>query len=488
MTSSSGCSGHPVAGSTCRGCKIDTIMRAAIYARISRDKAGAGLGVDRQEADCRDLAERLGWEVVRVYSDNDLSAYSGRPRPGYLAMLDDVRCGNVSAVIAWHSDRLHRRAAELEDFVVLAEETGLAVQTVKSGSVDLATASGRMVARMLGAAAQHEIDHARERMKRAKAQAAAEGRHRGGPRPFGYEPDGMTVREDEAAALLQAARDVLAGRTLAAIAREWNAAAIMTSTGRSWTYGALRATLCRPRNAGLVARGRPDRPGLEIVGPAIWPAIIPEDVWRATRDVLTDPSRRLQRGNEKRWLGSGLYRCGLCGGPLRVAPYKSNRTTRKWLYRCTASAHLTCSQDLVDETVLAVVRARLALPDLAALLVRPVDEGRAEALRAKRDAARARLLTFEADYAAGLVTGTQLATATARVVAEVDRLDAALVALVGAGPMAALAGAADPVAAFDAAPLDAQRSILDALAVVTIAPSGRGQKLGPERVRLEWRS
>jgi hypothetical protein len=74
------------------------------------------------------------------------------------------------------------------------------------------------------------------------------------------------------------------------------------------------------------------------------------------------------------------------------------------------------------------------------------------------------------------------------VVAEVDRLDAALVALVGAGPMAALAGAADPVAAFDAAPLDAQRSILDALAVVTIAPSGRGQKLGPERVRLEWRS
>lgn len=462
-------------------------MRAAIYTRISRDRAGAGLGVDRQETDCRELADRLGWTVAAVYTDNDLSAYSGKPRPGYLAMLDAIRAGKVNAVIAWHPDRLHRRAAELEAFVPLAEEHGLAVQTVKAGAVDLSTASGRMVARMLGAAAQHEIDHARERMKRAKAQAATEGRHRGGPRPFGWEADGMTVRDDEAAALLKAARDVLAGRTLAAITREWNAAGMLTSTGKPWTYNTLRTVLCRPRNAGLVSRGRADRPGLEIVGPAQWPAIIPEDMWRAARNVLMDPGRRLQRGNEKRWLGSGLYRCGLCGGPMRVAPYKSNRTTRKWLYRCTTSAHLTVSQDLADEAVTAVIRARLALPDTAGMLARPVDDRDAEALRLERETVRARLATFEADYAAGHITGRQLAEATERATSEVERLDVALADMAGDGPLSALAAAPDPVEWFDAAPLDAQRAILDALATVTVAASGRGQRLGHDRVRVEWR-
>jgi len=43
--------------------------RAAIYCRISDDREGRGLGVARQEDDCRKLAERLGWEVAKLYRD-----------------------------------------------------------------------------------------------------------------------------------------------------------------------------------------------------------------------------------------------------------------------------------------------------------------------------------------------------------------------------------------------------------------------------------
>src|SRR6476619_53763 len=93
---------------------------AAIYARISRDREGAGLGVDRQEADCRALAERLGWEVVEVYADNDVSAYSGKVRPQYRAMLGAVKAGQVTALLAWHPDRLYRRAVDLEEIVNIA--------------------------------------------------------------------------------------------------------------------------------------------------------------------------------------------------------------------------------------------------------------------------------------------------------------------------------------------------------------------------------
>ncbi|MEB0014852.1 recombinase family protein, partial [Glaciimonas sp. Cout2] len=62
----------------------DRPNRAAIYVRISRDRVGAGLGVERQEDDCRVLAKQMGLEVVRVLVDNDISAYSGKKRPGYM--------------------------------------------------------------------------------------------------------------------------------------------------------------------------------------------------------------------------------------------------------------------------------------------------------------------------------------------------------------------------------------------------------------------
>jgi site-specific DNA recombinase len=152
--------------------KQPKIINAAIYVRISRDREGAGLGVERQEADCRALANRLGWNVITTFADNDISAYSGKVRPQYRAMLAAIEAGELDGIVAWHTDRLHRRAAELENFVAIAEAHNLKIQTVTAGDLDLSSASGRMIARMLGAVAQHEIDHTRERMKRAKLQKA----------------------------------------------------------------------------------------------------------------------------------------------------------------------------------------------------------------------------------------------------------------------------------------------------------------------------
>lgn len=63
---------------------MSTPRSAAIYARISSDQAGEGIGVQRQVEDCRKLAANIGWELGEEYVDNDMSAYSGKPRPNYL--------------------------------------------------------------------------------------------------------------------------------------------------------------------------------------------------------------------------------------------------------------------------------------------------------------------------------------------------------------------------------------------------------------------
>jgi len=73
--------------------------------------------VQRQLEDCRKLAADRGWTVGEEYVNNDISAYSGKPRPAYARMIADVTAGLRDAVPVYNLDRLHRRPVELEEFV-----------------------------------------------------------------------------------------------------------------------------------------------------------------------------------------------------------------------------------------------------------------------------------------------------------------------------------------------------------------------------------
>jgi site-specific DNA recombinase len=80
-----------------------TTHRTAIYTRISADQTGERLGVTRQLDDCMALADRLGWPVVARFDDNDISAFNGKRRPGFEALLDAMKQGQVDALICWHT-------------------------------------------------------------------------------------------------------------------------------------------------------------------------------------------------------------------------------------------------------------------------------------------------------------------------------------------------------------------------------------------------
>src|SRR5262252_7677844 len=142
-------------------------MHAAMYARISRDDAGDGLGVQRQLQDCAALLRRRGWTNAGSYIDNDVSAFSGRVRPQYERLLKDIRLGRIDIVIAWAPERLHRSPRELEDFIDLIEQTGVTVETIKAGAWDVSSSHGRLVARMLGAVSRAESERTGERVSRA---------------------------------------------------------------------------------------------------------------------------------------------------------------------------------------------------------------------------------------------------------------------------------------------------------------------------------
>src|SRR5205807_1610101 len=99
-------------------------------------------------------------------------------------LVDMLKAGEAGVVVCYHADRLYRRTTDLERLVQVVEATGAQVHTVAAGDVDLGTASGRMVARMLGAAAQHESERTGERIKVTHDELAAKGRPPGGRPPY----------------------------------------------------------------------------------------------------------------------------------------------------------------------------------------------------------------------------------------------------------------------------------------------------------------
>jgi len=56
-------------------------VRAGLYCRISDDRAGGGLGIERQRKTACDWPRSWVGGVIDTYTDNDIGAYSGRRRP-----------------------------------------------------------------------------------------------------------------------------------------------------------------------------------------------------------------------------------------------------------------------------------------------------------------------------------------------------------------------------------------------------------------------
>jgi site-specific DNA recombinase len=475
---------------------------AVMYVRISQDREGAGLGVERQLDDLCDLFERLGFSLAGVYADNDLSAYSGKPRPEYQHMLTDLAAGHAKAVTAWHTDRLHRSPVELEKYIAVCDPRGVVTYTVKAGHLDLATPSGRMIARQLGAVARFESEHKADRIRAARRQAASAGRWQGGARPFGFEADGETIRPDEAAEILAASEAIVAGASLRSVVRAINERGFRTTFGRQeWKTISFKDVLLRPRNAGLaVYRG-------EVVGRAVWDPIVPEDTWRALVSVLTDDGRRTTSSNRVRWLGSGLYVCGVCELPdLRVST--AGGREQKPAYRCRARTrgdvkdgpHVVRAAGPLDAFVEHLVVERLSRPDAVELLRAPEAAVDTAELSAEAVTLRQRLDDLDDDLDDGRITRARWQRRNDRMRERLGEIDREIEVATRIDPLAGIVGAEDVAALWfgakpdrsDGLDLGRRRAVLGALVGVTVLRTVRGRRIGgasfdPDGVRVDWK-
>jgi DNA invertase Pin-like site-specific DNA recombinase len=119
-------------------------------------------------------------EPVKTYRDK----FTGKSmeRPGWERLWKEVQAGNVSKVVVWRLDRLGRTASGLTKVFDELIERKVPLVSLKD-SIDLSTASGKLMANVLASVAAYENEVRRERIIAGQEVARANGKSWGGSKP-----------------------------------------------------------------------------------------------------------------------------------------------------------------------------------------------------------------------------------------------------------------------------------------------------------------
>jgi site-specific DNA recombinase len=82
-------------------------MRAAIYARVSKEE-DASDSVEVQVRACREFAKQRKLSVVEEYEDDGISGWSTGNRPGFQALMQAARSGQIDLILFRDIERLAR--------------------------------------------------------------------------------------------------------------------------------------------------------------------------------------------------------------------------------------------------------------------------------------------------------------------------------------------------------------------------------------------
>ncbi|KUM39034.1 recombinase family protein [Arthrobacter sp. EpRS71] len=482
-----------------RGTEYMQQPRFAIYTRISRDRVGAGLGVERQQEDCEALVAQLGGVVVAAYSDNDISAYSGKHRPGYESLLHSVKAGDIDAVAVWHQDRLLRRTIDLEKYIDLCQPLGVATHTVKAGTFDLATPSGRAVAKTLAAWAAYEVETSTDRVKASKLQAARAGKTSGGNRAYGWNQDGMSLREAEAAVVREIVDRFIAGDSWNRIAVDLNSRSIPTAKGKMWSAINVANVAKLKRHYGIR-----DHNGVEYE--AAWEPLL-------SRDKYEDLQLAIKRGQvlygkrsyARKHLLTGFVHCGLCGTRMRIINAQQRDGSYSPAFSCRKNDHrgqeVGCGKvkrkkDPVELLVIDCIMYRLDTPEVSGLLSADAATPELKRLMREHETQRQRLEEILSLYSTNELTHDEYKVAKASAQSRLDTLTREIERTSSKRITANVPSGKTLRETWDQADLVWKRQLLDTLIEgVYIHPKKpgdgkakfRGFIFNPDRVEIRWK-
>lgn len=357
-------------------------MRALVVIRLSRI-TDTTTSPERQLAECRELCDKRGYEVVGSAEDLDISGavdpFNIKDRPSLARWLGGEH-EPFDVIVAYRVDRLTRSIRHLQKLVAWAEDHGKLIVSATEPHFDMTTPFAAVVIALMGTVAQMELEAIRERTKSAAQHNIKQGKYRGSTPPWGYTPkrdESGTWRlvpdEDQVALIDEVAKRALAGEPLQRIAHDLTKRGVLTpkdqfalSRGREvkhreWSTTQLKRSLLSEAILGYaVSKGRVVRndDGSPVVRSE---PILSREVFDGLVVEIAARSRE-QRGEPTRatsLLVRVIY-CGVCGQP----GYKFNGGSHSQYprYRCRSmtravkcgnrTIRMAYADDLVERIIL----------------------------------------------------------------------------------------------------------------------------------------
>jgi DNA invertase Pin-like site-specific DNA recombinase len=153
------------------------MKRAVLYLRVSTLEQTTA----NQERELREIAGRMGCDIVYVYQDHGISGAKGRDkRPAFDRLCRDAAKRQFDMVMAWSVDRLGRSLQDLVAF--LSELHALKIDLfLHRQGLDTTTPAGKALFQMMGVFAEFERSMIQERVRAGLARARGEGKRLGRP-------------------------------------------------------------------------------------------------------------------------------------------------------------------------------------------------------------------------------------------------------------------------------------------------------------------
>lgn len=389
----------------------DLVLRE--YLRVSKDSSGRSRSPDQQHSENLAVAERNGWSLhPEPYKDHNRSAslYAKRERENFTKLLADLEEGSfdADALALWESSRGSRQVSEWVYLIDLCAEKGVGIWvTTHNRLYDPVNARDRRSLLEDAVDAEYESAKSSERLQRNMRENAERGRPHGA-NIYGYkriynpengELEKVIRHPGQAVAVEEAARRVLAGESLHAVAKDFNARGIAprgkalrkhNEAYHAWTGSSVKQMLSTPAYAKKrLYQGEI----LDEVEP-IWPALIDPARWEELQGRLFPEDQKLTNTWSTKHLLSGLAYCE-CGSPMKYSQQYQGRLRhdengkalprpKRHAYACRAKFHTTMTAEHLDAMVTEVVLARLERPDFLESIGR-ADDKHAEERQALRE-------------------------------------------------------------------------------------------------------
>lgn len=302
----------------------------AFYGRIS-DNPDVPAVDDQIRRGIESLAP--GESFAAIYRDDNISAWSGKLRPGFVELLDAALRHEFDTLVVVEWSRLFRDMEEQGMAQAQLARAGVSVRTTTGMQIDLQTAEGRFLANMLGAQSQLESDLKRQRVRASVVRRLLAGQEVDHKPAFGWDivrdargkAVGKSINEHQAAIVRQLHQQVLTGKPINSVTKYLNAERIPTmGRGRKWTGTSVRSLLRRTRNAGFTVYGKEE-----------YMLNIPPLVDRATFDAVNailDANKvgRRDHGRAPAHMLTGRVMTCWCGADIR---HKTTKPRGSKVYR-----------------------------------------------------------------------------------------------------------------------------------------------------------